>query len=263
MKSGIMLALAAMVFCVAGCSEDRKNSSIYTIEPAKTIEVSYDANPDASEVDLVEKLAQQRSEYFEALIELKGYYESVGNFRKTQWADRELAMLGEIPQYSFIISGEMTKEGVKSFVDVPAANAKYAEAKELYDKAKFMALIGDKPSLRKALAMFNEIIETWPNSSKADDSAYYAGQIYHFFKDYKLAALYYKRAIQWSPDFSGAPIRYRLASTLDYKLGRRAEALSYYKLALEKESGYSANEEMALSRIKYIEKMRAQEAELN
>lgn len=258
-----MLALAAMVFCVAGCSEDRKNSSIYTVEPAKSIEIAYDANPDASEVDLVEKLTQQRSEYFEALIELKNYYESVGNFRKTQWAERELAMLGEIPQYSFIISGEMMKEGVKSFVDVPAANAKYAEAKELYDKAKFTALLGDKPSMRKALAMFNEIIETWPNSSKADDSAYYAGQIYYFFKDYKLAALYYKRAIQWNPNFSGAPIRYRLASTLDLKLGRRAEALTYYKLAIEKESGYSANEDVARNRIRDIEKMREQGVKLD
>ena len=258
MKNGIVITLAMVAFMlVCGCSEEKRYSSIYTTEPAANLEQSYDAPATATEVDLVEKLAQQRQEYVEALLVLKDYYAQTGNFRKSQWADREMQMLGDTPQYKFLSTGELTTDNVKNLVAVPQADALYEEAKGLYNKARFTAIVGDTPSMRKSLNLFNELIETYPNSNKVDDSAYYAGQIYHFFKDYKLAALYYKRALQWNPNIDGYPIRYKLASVLDTQLGERYEALYYYNQALEKESGYATYIEDAKLRIKQIERTKA------
>ncbi|ARN55917.1 tetratricopeptide repeat protein [Sedimentisphaera salicampi] len=262
MKNGTILFVSvfALAFALAGCSEEKRYSSIYTTEPADEVQQqSYDAPPEAAEVDLVEKLAQERREYVEALKTLRSYYENTGNFRKSKWAARELDMIGDTPQYKFIVTGEISSKNAKNLVSVPEADELFKKANDLYNKTRFTILIGDTPGFRKALNMFNELIEKFPNSDKVDDAAYRAGQIYSFFKDYKLAALYYKRAVQWNPDIEEYPVRFKLASILDKKLGKRSEALRYYELAIKKETDYPANIETAEMRIKEIQKTRSSE----
>ncbi|AQQ08880.1 tol-pal system protein YbgF [Sedimentisphaera cyanobacteriorum] len=262
MKNGIFLLVSvfALAFALAGCSEEKRYSSIYTTEPeAEVQQQSYDAPPEAAEVDLVEKLAQERREYVAALKTLMDYYEDTGNYRKSNWAKRELDMIGDTPQYKFIVAGEISSKQAKNLVSVPEADKLFNKANDLYNKTRFTVLIGDTPGFRKALNMFNELIENYPNSDKVDDAAYRAGQIYSFFKDYKLAGLYYKRAVQWNPDIDGYPVRFKLASILDKKLGRRSEALRYYELALKKEQDYPSNIETAEMRIKDIQRTRSSE----
>ncbi len=243
----IAAVMAAALLC--GCSEENRYSSIYTTE-VETEDLTAPAS--AMEVDLVEDLSAKREEYVKAIKTLKSYYEQTGNHRKEMWTERELNMLGESPQYTYITAGKAASAELRASETIEAADEMYREADKLYSTARFLAILGDKPKLRQALSMFNELIEKYPTSDKIDDAAYKAGAIYESFGDEKLAATYYQRAFQWDAE-TPYPARYKAAYLLDNKLGMKSQALNLYKESLEKENLYSKNREHAEDRVKALE----------
>ena len=240
----VLSVLTAIVLC--GCSEDKRYSSIYT----KEVQVEdVTAPPSAMEVDLVEDLSAKRAEYVKAIKMLESYYQQTGNYRKGMWAKRELELLGQAPQYTYVAAGQVAKVNLRAIDSIEAADQLYAEADDLYGTARLLALIGDKPKLRQALSLFNQLISDYPTSDKIDDAAYKAGLIYQSFNDEKLAATYYQRAFQWDSE-TPYPARFKAAYLMDKKLGMKDKALELYKESLAKENLYDSNIDYVNMRIK-------------
>jgi tetratricopeptide (TPR) repeat protein len=239
-----LIALTA-AFILCGCSEEKRYNSIYTTDV--TVE-DVTAPASATEVDLVEDLAAKREAYVTAVKTLESYYRQSGNYRKGTWAKRELEMLGQAPQYTYVAAGQAAKETLRAYDSIPAADELYARADDLYGMPGLQALV-DKPKLRKTLSLFNELIEKYPTSDKIDDAAFKAARIYESFGDEKLAATYYQRAYQWDPQ-TPYPARFKAAYLMDKKLGMKAKALELYRESMEKEKLYDSNREFAEMRIR-------------
>jgi tetratricopeptide (TPR) repeat protein len=167
---------------------------------------------------------------------------------KRQWAEKELAALDAIPQYSYIIEAQLAGPELKATEEIPEADDLYYQALVIEEDAKKLILLKNKEKLRIALDKYNRLIRDYPTSDKIDDAAYRAGRIYEGFKDYSIALLYYQRAYQWNPDTS-YPARYRSADVLDKHMHRRSEALDLYQEALEKDKLTSGQREAAQERI--------------
>lgn len=204
--------------------------------------------PDAGEVDVVEQMAATRSAYQTALEELIAYYNSVGNEAKRRWATNELKTLKQMAQYRYLMPGEWVTQNMSATVKVEGAEELYKKALGLYIDAGGYFIITSEAKLRQSLQLFNQLIGEYPNSTRIDEAAYRAGQIYEHFKDYELAAVMYQRCFQWN-DKTSFPARYRAAYVLDQKLKMRKEALAIYKLSVQKESRYEDNTKYAQSRI--------------
>lgn len=186
---------------------------------------------DASEVDLVEKMATHRQAYRQGLDALVQYYTNIGNHMKLQWAEKELAELDAMPQYKYVIEAAVAGPDLRATDSIPEADQLYQEALDLHKEAEKLVVVKDKDYLYLALDRYNQVFRKYPSSDKIDDAAYKAGTIYEHFKDYNIAAMYYERAYQWDPA-TVHPARYRRAYILDNRLHRRAEALQLYQEAL-------------------------------
>jgi len=215
----------------------------------------------AAETDLVEQLVVNRRAYQASLESLIKYYNSTGNDMKLRWAGKELESLEAMPRYDYIIEAALAGADLKAGSYVPEADELYQQARNLEKQAGSLPLIKDEDTLRLALDKYNTIIKNHPTSNKIDAAAYRAGYIYEHFKDYSIAALYYKRAFQWNPK-THYPARFKAAYILDQRLHRRAEALELYQQAVEKHLASQAQLEFAKTRIKLLTKSdRQQEIE--
>ncbi len=248
-----MVAIITGVLALTGCNNPRKTDA-HLLDAPQAIEVQagdvYLA-PGAGEADFVEALAAQRAAYRQALVELQGYYRSVGNATKSEWAATELRTFDQMVHYRYIQPAEWVPENLTAMNSIEAADQLYREAMTLYKQAGGLVIVTNRAKLRQSLGKFNAVIQQYPSSDKIDDSAYRAGRIYEYLKNYQLAAIYYQRTFQWN-EVTPYPARYRAARVMDMKLRMRREALALYQLAVEKESRYVENTEHANLRIKAL-----------
>ncbi len=235
---------------LAGCAEEVKNDPRFRIDPveAQIAATKGFSVPEASEVDLVEQVASDRTAYRQNLEILAAYYTTTGNEMKSKWAQRELDSLR---QYRYLMPAEVGPANLKATESIESANILFEEAMKLYKDAGGLVVIIDEAKLKAALNKFNLIISQYPSSDKIDDAAYRAGRIYDHLGDYEIAVVYYQRTFQWN-DQTPWPARFRAANTLDRKLRMRKEALPLYRLAYEFEKQYDANTDYAAKRIKDI-----------
>jgi len=220
--------------------------------PATAINIA-----DASEVDLVEKMAVNRQAYRQGLELLAGYYMRTGNNMKLEWAQKELAALDTMPKYNYIIEANVAPQNLKVSASIPEADDLYYEAEEIDKEAGRLPVLKNENQLRLALEKYNELIRKYPASDKIDDAAYNAGVIYEYFKDYTIALLYFKRTFQWDPE-TPHPARFRAARILDQRLHRNAEALQLYQQAVKIEGQfdkYREWREFAEKRIRELQKV--------
>ena len=212
---------------------------------------------DTSEVDLVEKMAVNRQAYRQGLELLAGYYMRTGNNMKLEWAQKELAALNTMAKYNYIIEANVAPQNLKVSASIPEADDLYYEAEQIDKEAGTLPILKNKNQLRLALEKYNEVIRKYPASDKIDDSAYNAGVIYEYFKDYSIALLYFKRTFQWDPE-TPHPARFRAARILDQRLHRNAEALQLYQQAVKIEGQfdkYREWREFAERRIRELQKV--------
>ncbi len=208
----------------------------------------------AGETDIIEQTAVNRQAYRQSLELLVGYYTRTGNSMKLRWAEKELAALNAIPQYKYIIEASVARPNLKASTSIPEADGLYKDALRFEKKAGPLPFIKNESLLRLALDKYNQLIREYPTSDKIDDTAYKAGGIYEYLKDYSIAVLYYKRAYQWD-HMTIYPARFKAARILDKYLARRAEALELYKEAIKTEGRrgqYVGWKEYAERRIKEI-----------
>jgi len=208
---------------------------------------------DAGETDIVEQVAVNRQAYQQGLNLLIKYYARAGDDMKLVWAKKELAALDAIPQYNYIVEAGVAGPNLKASASIPDADELYYDALALQKKAERLIVIKDSSLLRLALDKYNQLIRKHPSSDKIDDAAFKAGRIYEHFKDYTIAVLYYKRAHQWDP-LTIHPAAFRAAYVLDKRLHRRAEALEFYRQAVQREYEQKSYKEFAENRIKELTK---------
>lgn len=239
----------------AGCSPEPREELLFRPDPTLVAQIEQVGlgTPSAAEVDHVEQMALNRSEYRKSLVTLVDFYTNTGNATKLSWASKELEHLTRIPQYSYLMIGETVNANLTASDSIAQADALYSEAYQTYRSAGPMLLLSNKGKLRQALTKFNEVISTYPTSDKVDDAAYLAGKIYEHLKDYEIAAVYYQRAFQWN-DSTHYPARFRAALVVDHKLHKRSEALTLYRMALEKETLSPDNVERIKLRIQRLTK---------
>ena len=232
---------------VSGCTDSQlRNDSRFKASPedAELVTTGF-MMPDAAEVDLVEKMALERSEYRASLRDLIEYYRRNGAAGKLAWAQREY---GALVLYRYLMPGEASGSGLMATDSIEEADVLFAEAEKYFFEAGGPLVVIDEAKLRVALSKYNELIEKYPTSDKVDNSAYRAGRIYEHFKDYEIAAIHYQRVYQWN-EFTQYPARFRAAYVMDRRLHMRKEALAAYQLAIEKESRYEENVKYAKKRI--------------
>jgi len=248
-RISLIAALVLPGVFLIGCDNPRTRDA-HLLEPQGVAVVSPDAvflAPDAGEVDYVENLAGTREAYRQALMTLVDYYGSVGNATKLQWAQTELKTFDQMVHYQYLQPAEWVPVNLAATDSIEEADALYDEAKSLDGEARLGVLINEA-KLRQALGLYNQLIQQYPSSDKIDDAAYKAGRIYEHLKNDELAAIYYQRTFQWN-EATSYPARFRAASVMDHKLRMRAASLALYQLAVEKESRYSDNAEIAKVRI--------------
>ncbi len=235
-RIGCLAVVSMIVWTLAGCEEPIKDDARFHLDPAMTAKATGEgfATPDAAEVDMVETLAASRTQYRVNLEALQKYYVAKGNVIKRQWAEKEMRMLGEMPQYRYLSAPESVMTKLKATDSIQAADELYDSAMKAYN-SRFLFLFVDGSKYRLALNRFLLLLSQYPSSDKADDATFRCGTIYEYFGDYEIAATCYQRAYQWN-ETTPYPARYRAALLLDDKLHLRAEATTLYQLALEKES---------------------------
>jgi len=243
----VVVALLPMVF-IAGCIDITKDGPRFQVDPAAADEGF--VMPGAAQIDLVEKMAAHRSAYRAALRELEDYYASSGDATKLRWAQKELDSL---VQYRYLMPAETARADLAATDSIEQADVLFEEALQIYMKARRLVVISDKAEMRVALRKFNELIAAYPSSDKIDDAAYRAGQVHEYFKDYEIAAVYYQRAVQWDEN-TPYPARFKAAYVLDKFLHMRKEAMTFYRLACQKEARFPGNIEYAKKRISEMTK---------
>ncbi|MGB8226186.1 MAG: hypothetical protein WCE45_04870 [Sedimentisphaerales bacterium] len=248
----ILLTVVFVSFAVvlAGCNEER------FMAPKPAPDVFEQMTPSAAEeVALAEEVTAKRLAYLKEIEKLKSYYEQSGNQLKLEWISRELKYVNALPRYNYIIQAEVAGDNLVAKDSIPRADILYKDAKESYKSANVFPLPGSRiltqdliisrRRMLKTLNLCNDLIKQYPTSDKIDDAAYMAGEIHEWFKDYSIAALYYKRTFQWDSQ-TPYPARYRAANLLDYQLFERDKALELYRESLQKEKEYLNSDTVTL-----------------
>ena len=254
-----LIALTASILFAAGCQDTtRRDHAHLLVDPVDIAEVEAGfLLPGAGEADYVERAAATRAAYREALASLTAYYRSVGNHTKLQWSQTELRTFDQMVQYTYLAPAEVAPTNLQARDAIDAADELYQYGRRLYREAGGGLIIVDEAKLRESLYYFNRVIAEYPTSDKIDDAAFWAARVYEYLKNYELAAVCYQRAYQWDEN-TPYPARFRAATVMDHRLKMRAEALAIYMLAVEYESRYIDNTEIAKQRIAELSRPRAE-----
>jgi len=207
-----------------------------------------------SEVDLVERVASERTGYREALESLLAYYNQYGYLEKGGWVEKELRDLRAIPRYPYLGDRQAASPAYEAKASLPQADALYEQARKLHTEAGGLGSIlgGGKDKLEAALKTYRQLIDQYPTSDKIDDAAFYIGEIYasDTYKEYTLALNFYQRCLKWNPN-TEHPVPFRMAVVYDYRLRDRDKALALYRQVVQS-SGNRSNVRFAQERIRQL-----------
>jgi tetratricopeptide (TPR) repeat protein len=254
-RYAIVLTVLIALTLTAGCMQRIEGAGQIAPKPASPPPGAQVSDTSAStEALLVEQVAQGRETYKEGLQKLADFYRKNGNGMKLNWAQTELKSLEGGPQYRYVIQAEVAGQDLRAVDSIPGADVLYRDGQGLYNEGRAVVGIADNAKLRMALDRFNRLIAEFPTSNKIGAAAYISGEIYEHFKDYSIAALYYKRAFQWDQDIQ-YPATFKAAYMYDKYLMNRSEALDLYKQYLARGPKNDAYKEHAEMRVAEINKL--------
>lgn len=253
----IAIALVGVVvLSLLGCKENEpmkvSDQPVSDQAKAPTINIA-----DATEVDLVEKMADSRAAYkayLEALIE---YYTEKGMYDKRKWAEKEYDGLQKVDQYVYLMVADLPEPGVTRPTNkIADADQLYRDALEYYKHLPLPGMYSPE-RMRIALEKFKTIIKQYPQSDKVDDSYFYAAEILkEYFNENLQAVEYYERSYMSDPR-TPHPARFQRAVILDFRMHQRDEALQMYREVLKWEADRGtfwskSNADFSASRIKQL-----------
>ncbi len=188
----------------------------------------------ASDIELVEKVLAARRDYQITLETLRAHYISVGDLERARWAEDELRQYHRVPKQAFRLDMDVPAPTLKAEKSYPEANELYRRAMAYKDKGWGNDLIDNQ---RRAELLFQQLLNTYPDSDKIDDAAYQLGDIYEgkTYRQYRRAAAYYERCFQWNPN-TQFDARLRAARLYDKTILDRGRARELYQEVINHET---------------------------
>ena len=244
-------ALIVLIYVCVGCTPPDSGESQLIPPHARAAIVTEQVR--GGEADIIEQMAGDRQAYRNSLASLVEYYRETGNNMKLTWAEKELAALDDMPQYTYIVQAVVAGPNLRATDRIAEAELMYRDAVKTEKEARRLIVVINDDLLRLALDKYNNLIRSYPTSDRIDDAAYKAAGILQHYKDYTLALLYYQRTYQWDPE-TKYPAKYKAAYILDTYLGRNAEALSLYQEFVQTEGVDAQLKVFAEGRIKDLTK---------
>ena len=227
--------LIVLVHVLVGCNEGNISDvrQIRSADQRSAACMTFDT-ANAGEVDIAEHVNVSRQAYRKGLETLIEYYCNTGNNMKLAWAQEELASLGKVMQYDYIVEAAVPGPELRAQRSILEANYIFADIVRLENKARFLFIV-NQDQLRDAMVQYVDFIKRYPTSDKIDDAAFRVAGINEHFQDHAVAALYYKRAYQWDNQTT-TPAAFKAAYILDRRLHRMDEALALYRIAAKSEN---------------------------
>ena len=208
------------------------------------------ATSDVNELALVDKLAAARNGYEKALRDLVAYYNSAGYSEKFFRASEELEAFRQIPTRDYL--------QLVSPIRPPAVKVRsIKQADILYEDGltykNYPDLLGKKTRLIKAIERFMMLLDSYPDSDKADEACYMVGEIYEgfYFQDPFSAVTHYDKAAKINPHI-GMPAFYRAGLIYANKIPRPALAAERFRKVIQ----YSLNERHRQAAATKLERMK-------
>jgi TolA-binding protein len=188
----------------------------------------------ASDIELVERVLAARRDYQVALEALRAHYVSVNDGERARWAEDELRQYHRIPKQAYRLDLDVPAATLKAELNIPEANELYRRAMAYKDRGWGTDYLDNQ---RRAELLFQQILTSYPQSDKIDDAAYQLGDIYESkaYKQYKRAAAYYERCVQWNPN-TQFDARLRAARLYDKALMDRTKARELYQDVINHET---------------------------
>ena len=258
MSVRITVCVASLMLAIVGCNTDPVWEPEQSVEGPTTridrpdgIALQDISIADAKEVDLVEELLTHRAMYHRTLKALHEYYRASGYETKRAWAAKELADVNRIKPFRYVMSGEIPSDQLTPRDSIPAADELYRRGLALLDEGGHKTpVFYRRNKMTEALAVFRELIETYPSSDKIDDAAFFSGEIHkEYFKgEESLAVRWYERAFTWDSQ-TPHPARFQAAAVYDLRLKHRDRALELYHDVIEHETFNRSNVSFAMRRI--------------
>ena len=246
---------AAGLLLAAGCqSAPRQRPAELEVRRMDPLKVAQSADLERStEVQLVEQMSRDRSNYKQDLELLRQFYDRQGNQMKVMWVEEEIKHIDLGPRRAYLVVAEVAGPDLKAGQPIVEADNLYRDGVQIMKEA-VSGLFVDQKKLYQAIDKFNELITNYHTSDKIGDAAFQLGEIYNKHrKDYQTALLYYQRTWQWDPQ-TPLPARFEVARIYDDKLFDKAKALQFYEQAVNLESAYPSNVNYARNRIGVIQK---------
>jgi tetratricopeptide (TPR) repeat protein len=215
---------------------------------------------DAGEVDLVEGMSGHRVAYMAYLEAMVAYYTRAGEYMKQVSAERELRDFSNGRKFVYLMSADLPPSSVTQPKEkIAEADALFRDGLNYFNKGRIVGIPGaySPDQMRMAFQKFDTLIRQYPTSDRVAEAFFYAGFILKEYLKQDLQAIeYLKRAYVADPKLQ-QPAHYERAVVLDYRLGRRDEALEEYRKVLEFEAGYptiwsKSNSDFATKRIREL-----------
>jgi hypothetical protein len=182
---------------------------------------------DNSDIELVEKLLVARRDYQRTLELLRLHYINAGDMERAKWAEDELRDYHRINHQAYRLDLDVPPPTLTASTNITDANKLITRALEFKDKGFGTDYIDNQ---RRAELLLQQLLTHYPQSNKIGDAAYMLGDLYEgkAFKQYRRAAVYFERCIQWNPT-TQLDARLRAARIYDKHLPERARAIELYK----------------------------------
>ncbi|MHC4562066.1 MAG: tetratricopeptide repeat protein [Planctomycetota bacterium] len=214
------------------------------------------APPDtANENALVEAVAAARRQYLETVTETRDYYRRRGPTASATAVNNILQRFDLIRTYLYLDAAEYPPLDRRPADRIPEADRLFQQAHGLFRRGKgFMGtfVTTNYAKQRRALALFKDLTQRYPNSDKAPPAAFFVGEIYkEYFNEDVRAVHWYERAWTWDPAIT-EPARFQAASVYDFRLQDKVRAIELYEAAIRHEQFNPDNMRYAAQRIPEI-----------
>jgi hypothetical protein len=189
----------------------------------------------SSDLEYVEKLLVARRDYQKALEQLRAHYLKVADIERARWAEDELLQFHRIPKNAFRLDLDVPPPNLRATANIPEANQLYMAAMEYKGRGWGTDYLDNQ---RRAELLLQEILTKFPESNRISDVAYQLGDIYESraYRQYRRAALYFERCVQWNPTNTSHDARLRAARLYDRNLQERGDAIRIYNEIMQHET---------------------------
>jgi hypothetical protein len=195
----------------------------------------------ASDIKLVERLLAARKEYQASLEQLRAHYVQTGDVERAEWAKDELLQFHRVNKQAYRLELDVPPPTLQAGYNIREANELYRQALLYKDKGWGTDYTDNQ---RRAELLFQQILTSYPQSSRISDTAYQLGDLYDSkaFKQPRRAAQYFERCFQWNKN-TELDARLRAARIYDKELQERNRAVELYREILTHETDTKQIEE--------------------